>query len=113
MLANKSMDEQCALMDAMKDRKMFPETDVALDYTNYRLLSITDYISVVRYEIDQFMINKFWQCVSENLSADISAEILHWLLWHFEGASTCVLRRWISNNHSFSNVSLQIKQFIL
>jgi len=79
VLANKTMDEQCAIMDAMKDRKVYQETDVALDFGGYNLLSITDYITVVRYEIDQFMINKFWQCVSENRSVDIHGTILEWL----------------------------------
>ena len=79
VLANKTVDEQCALMDAMSERKVYQETDVALEYGGYNLLSITDYITVVQYEIDQFMINKFWQCLSENLATDISREILHWL----------------------------------
>ena len=55
------------------------ETDVALEFGGYNLLSITDYITVVRYEIDQFMINKFWQCVSENVSVHMDADILEWL----------------------------------
>ena len=45
-LANKSMDEKCKLMDAMAERKMFLETDVALNYDD-SLLDIFRYIESI------------------------------------------------------------------
>jgi len=77
-LANKSMDEKCKLMDAMAERKMFLETDVALNYDD-SLLDIFRYIEAINYRIDPFMLNKFWQCVSENRCTEVSASVLEWL----------------------------------
>jgi hypothetical protein len=78
VLANKSMDEQCALMDAMEQRQLFRETEIALNYSD-TLLNIFDYIEAVMYRIDTMMLNKFWQCVTENRCVDIHASVFEWL----------------------------------
>lgn len=77
-LANKTMDEQCKLMDAMAERKMFFCTDMALNYSD-TLLNIFEYIEAVNFRIDRLMLNKFWQCVSENRCTSLGASVLEWL----------------------------------
>ena len=74
-LANKTMDEQCKLMDAMAERKMFFCTDMALNYSD-TLLNIFEYIEAVNFRIDRLMLNKFWQCVSENRCTSLGASVL-------------------------------------
>ena len=78
VLSNKTMDEQCQLMDMMETRKMFLETDVALNYSD-TLLNIFDYIEAVMFRIDTMMLNKFWQCVAENRCVHMDTSILEWL----------------------------------
>ena len=79
VLANKSMDEKCQLMDMMENRKQFQETtDMALNYSD-SLLNIFDYIEAVQFRIDTMMLNKFWQCVAQNRCVDIHTTVLEWL----------------------------------
>ena len=77
-LKGKSLDDKCSIMDAQEERRFYQETNTALGYTD-ELLDIFRYIDVIKFEIDQFMLNKFWQTIAENMSADISAHILNWL----------------------------------
>jgi hypothetical protein len=50
-------------MEAVIDHKQFSETDIALR-ADTMLLNIFEYIRVVNYQIDQFMVNRFWQSMS-------------------------------------------------
>ncbi len=77
-LANKSTEEKCKLMDMMETRKQFTETDMALAYDD-SLLNIFEYIEATMFRIDPFMLNKFWQCVAENMRIHMDAHILAWL----------------------------------
>lgn len=67
----------------VNDEQLFKETSLALQKNNIlsqpKLLNIFDYIDAVNFEIDTFMLNKFWQCISENRCVVIHATILDWL----------------------------------
>ena len=65
VLANKTPEERCELMNAIEEKRQFPETEIALNYS-YTLLNIFEYINVTNFTIDLMMLNKFWQCVAEN-----------------------------------------------
>ena len=58
-------DQKCELMDA--EAKRFPETDLVLENNDddFNLQTIFEYIQVTRFEIDQFMLDKFWQSLTE------------------------------------------------
>jgi hypothetical protein len=44
------------------DKKLFGETSLAIQKSD-KLLNIFDYIEVVNFKIDTFMLDKFWQCI--------------------------------------------------
>lgn len=72
-------DERCRFMEAVIDHKQFPETDIALR-ADTMLLNIFEYIRVVKYQIDQFMVNRFWQSMSaKNSCILVDAAVLEWL----------------------------------
>lgn len=72
-------DERCRFMEAVIDHKQFPETDIALQ-AGTMLLNIFEYIKVVNYQIDQFMVNRFWQSMSaKNSCILVDAAVLEWL----------------------------------
>ncbi len=56
----------------------FKETEMVLKYSNL-LQDILEYIRITNFQIDTFMLDKFWQCVSESSSASISGAVLNWL----------------------------------
>ncbi|UPA43501.1 hypothetical protein 3TG000068 [Iridovirus CN01] len=56
----------------------FKETEMVLKYSNL-LQDILEYIRITKFEIDTFMLDKFWQCVSENSSLVIQGAVLEWL----------------------------------
>jgi len=77
-------DDQCHFMDVTGATQRYPETSIAIEHSNNLLLNIFDYIEAVRYPIDPFMLDKFWQCVSGNLSINSDAEIIQWLGYEHE-----------------------------
>lgn len=77
-LNGKNLDEKCQFMNAIEEKRRYQETNVALGYSD-NLLDIFEYIRVVNFQIDEFMLNKFWQMVTENCSVDIHGTILEWL----------------------------------
>jgi hypothetical protein len=72
-------EKQCPFMDVAEQTQRYPETRIAIEHSNNLLLNIFDYIEVVRYPIDPFMLDKFWQCVNGNLRVHMDSEILGWL----------------------------------
>jgi len=57
--------QQCELMDAASEQKRFPETDQVLAYDDFNLQTIFEYIQITLFKIDQFMLDKFWQSLTE------------------------------------------------
>ena len=60
------------------DKKLFGETSLAIQKSD-KFLNIFNYIEVVNFKIDTFMLDKFWQCIAENRCVAIHASILDWL----------------------------------
>ncbi len=56
----------------------FKETQIALGYSG-KLLDIFKYVDVVKFEIDTFMLDKFWQCISESSRTSLCAAVINWL----------------------------------
>jgi len=80
-------DERCRFMEAVIDHKQFPETDIALQ-ADTMLLNIFEYIKAVNYQIDQFMVNRFWQSMSAKnsyITCDIA--VFEWLGYDNEGGA--------------------------
>jgi len=77
-------DERCELMDAASEQKRFPETDRVLDYDDINLQSIFEYIQITRFEIDHFMLDKFWQSLREGTSVLMNGSVLEWLGYDHE-----------------------------
>jgi len=77
-------DQKCELMDVASTHKRFTfETDLALDEDSF-LLNIFDYIRVVNFEIDQFMLDKFWQSLTEGGCVFMDTTVLEWLGYDHE-----------------------------
>ena len=80
-------DQKCELMDVASTHKRFTfETDLALDEDSF-LLNIFDYIRVVNFEIDQFMLDKFWQSLTEGTCVFMDTSILEWLGYDHEASN--------------------------
>ncbi len=80
-------DQQCELMDAASEQKRFPETDQVLAYDDFNLQTIFEYIQITRFEIDQFMLDKFWQSLTEGTCVFMNASILEWLGYDHEASN--------------------------
>ncbi|ASZ85005.1 025L [Cherax quadricarinatus iridovirus] len=57
----------------------FSETRLALGSSDDELLDIFKYIETVKFEIDTFMLDKFWQCVSEDHRIHVDTMVITWL----------------------------------
>ncbi len=78
-------DNQCQFMDATSETKRFTyETDLVLDYDDFNLQTILDYIRITGFEIDQFMFDKFWQSMVEGSCVLCDAAVLEWLGYDHE-----------------------------
>jgi len=77
-------DQQCELMDAASEQKRFPETDQVLAYDDFNLQTIFEYIQITRFEIDQFMLDKFWQSLTEGGCVFMNTTVLEWLGYDHE-----------------------------
>ncbi|ASZ84989.1 009L [Cherax quadricarinatus iridovirus] len=62
MAENTNMQNTTTIMNVNESAK-FKETHLALGYSD-SLLDILKYIEVTEFQIDTFMLDKFWQCVS-------------------------------------------------
>jgi hypothetical protein len=77
-LIKKAVNDQ--FMDILDNAKHFPvETNKALDYSYSDLQSISDYIKITNFEIDQFMFDKFGYELTESDYIYIDADIMDWL----------------------------------
>lgn len=70
-------NEQCQLM-GVSDEMQFSETTIALDLSN-ELLDVKTYIEIIKFDIDPFMINKFWQSISKNSFVSVDKAVFKWL----------------------------------
>ncbi|ASZ85112.1 132L [Cherax quadricarinatus iridovirus] len=109
------MAESVNIMNVNDDYK-FNETRLALGTSDVNLLDIFQYIQAVKFEIDTFMLDKFWQCVNENRSASISRTILNWLGYenkHEHDSKSHFIELLKSHNIEYTpNTQIQISQNI-
>lgn len=56
----------------------YRETAIALANSE-NLLNIFEFIEVVEFPINTFMLDKFWHCIAENRSVDVHGTVLTWL----------------------------------
>jgi len=114
VLKNKSTEEKCNLMDMMEGRQQFPQTELALNWSKYELLNIFDYIKYTGFEIDEFMLNKFWQCITENQAINIDSLVLEWLGYDSEHEYTqkqVFLKLLKSHSIEFQEINHQDPEF--
>ena len=80
-----NQNQKCEFMDIAADFKYFPiETEQVLDFSDSNLQSIFEYIQITNFEIDQFMLDKFWQRLRENSFILIDTAVLEWLGYDHE-----------------------------
>jgi hypothetical protein len=57
---------------------LYNETLIALN-ASQEMLTIFEFIYSINFQIDTFMLDKFWQCIAENSSLLIQGTVLEWL----------------------------------
>lgn len=92
-------------MNVIEDKKQFHQTDIALKKND--LLSIFDYIKCTDFEINEFMLNTFWQ--TKNNSVSIRAAVLKWL--GYENKKDSLIKLLTEYNINFKQIKYKDPEF--
>ena len=79
VIKKEDAEGQCDFMDVAANIKRFPETDLVLNYDDFNLQTIFEYIQITHFEIDPFMLDKFWQNLREDRCITVDASTIEWL----------------------------------